>query len=201
MQKLKYDLVEDKLINLGLKIFTANDLCQIFGAGKRASEAFLSYNAKRKVLVRLKKGFYSLRRNLPHDFLIANKIYSPSYVSLETALSFYSIIPETVYAITSISSKKTASFLANGREFIYHKIKLPSFIGYTSKQVGNDIVYLALQEKAVADFCYFVFLKKKGWNDRLTLRGLDEKKVMDYLKILNGGKLVRFWKELPKKND
>jgi len=172
MQKLKYTLIEDKLTNLGLKIFTANDLCQIFGASKRAAESFLSYNARRGNFVRLRKGFYCLRRNLPHDFLIANKIYFPSYVSLETALSFYSIIPEAVYSITSVTTKKTATFLVGEKQFIYHKIKISSFNGYVSVKISSDIVYLASPEKAVADFCYFVFLGKKEWNDRLTLRGI-----------------------------
>jgi predicted transcriptional regulator of viral defense system len=40
-------------------------------------------------------------------FMVANKIYEPSYVSLESALAYYEIIPETVFGVTSISSRKT----------------------------------------------------------------------------------------------
>jgi predicted transcriptional regulator of viral defense system len=40
-------------------------------------------------------------------FMVANKIYEPSYVSLESALAYYKIIPETVLGVTSISSRKT----------------------------------------------------------------------------------------------
>lgn len=194
MQKLKYNLVEDKLINLGLKVFTANDLCQIFGAGKRASEAFLSYNAIKTNLIRLKKGFYAFKRNLPHDFLIANKIYTPSYVSLDSALSFYGLIPETVYAITSVTSRKTNSFLVESKQFVYHKIKKEAFTGYAVQKVGGETAYLALPEKAVADFYYFVFLKKRSLYERLSMKDLDKDKLKKYLKMLKGERLISFWR-------
>jgi len=203
MQKLKYHLVEEKLASLNLKIFTALDLSQLFGASKRASEAFLSYNTQKGLLIRLRKGFYAFPRNLPHDFLIANQIYSPSYVSLETALSFYGLIPEIIYPVVSITTKKTSSFLINNREFVYHKIKPPAFTGYELVSVGKDKAYLAIPEKAVADFVYFVFLNIKSWYDRFDFGKVNGKKVEDYLKLFNKESLIDFWRELRnrRKND
>ena len=55
-------------------------------------------------------------------FLIANKSYYPSYISLETAFSYYNIIPEIVYNITSITSKKTIEFNFQNSTFTYNKI-------------------------------------------------------------------------------
>jgi predicted transcriptional regulator of viral defense system len=43
-------------------------------------------------------------------FEIANRIYAPSYVSFEMALSYYGLIPESVFAITSASTRKTSRF-------------------------------------------------------------------------------------------
>lgn len=51
--------------------------------------------------------------------LIANRIYQLSYLSLETALSFYSVIPEGVYALTSVSSRKTQTMHTPVASFIY----------------------------------------------------------------------------------
>ncbi len=41
---------------------------------------------------------------------LANKIVQPSYISLESALSYYQIIPERVYGVTSVTSKKTSQY-------------------------------------------------------------------------------------------
>ena len=63
-------------------------------------------------------------------FKIANRIYSPSYVSLESALSYYHLIPESVYGITSISTRKTYHFRTSIGEFIYRSLKPSLFFGY-----------------------------------------------------------------------
>jgi len=41
---------------------------------------------------------------------IANELVSPSYISLETVLSFYSIIPDAVVSYTSVTTKQTKFF-------------------------------------------------------------------------------------------
>ncbi|MCG2758861.1 MAG: hypothetical protein L6263_10560, partial [Desulfobacteraceae bacterium] len=59
------------------------------------------------------RGYY-IFANLELDenvlFEIANRIYSPSYISFEMALSYYQIIPERVYGLTSATSRKTMAF-------------------------------------------------------------------------------------------
>lgn len=192
MQKLKRHLVEKTLGEMGLKIFTANDLVQIFGANKRASQAFLSYNTQNGFLVKLRQGYYSLSSYPPSDFLIANKIYFPSYVSLDTALSFHGLIPETIYNITSVTTRKSSQFVIGGREFVYHKIKTSAFTGYRPERVNGEIVQLASPEKAVADFWYFVYLRKRQPYERLSVRGTDQHQIKEYLNLLGGPRLVAF---------
>ena len=65
-------------------------------------------------------------------FKIANRIYLPSYVSLESALSYYHLIPESIYGITSISTRKTYHFKTSIGEFIFRSIKPPLFLFYPS---------------------------------------------------------------------
>ena len=59
-------------------------------------------------IIRLKKGLYvasprTSRMELS-PFLLANHIYGPSYVSMQTALRYYGLIPEAVYSVQSMTT-------------------------------------------------------------------------------------------------
>ena len=192
MKKLNLHQVEEKLLSLNVRIFTPQDLSFVFGANKRAVQGFLNYNAKKGVFVRLKKGLYSLKRNFPQEFFLANNLYSPSYISLESALSYYHLIPETVYAVTSITSKPTREFEVNGRLFEYRKIKKQAYTGYVPQEIQGEVAYLATPEKAMADFFYFVSLGKKNFNDRLRLEKIKRRVLMQYLSLFDRKKLISF---------
>ncbi len=70
---------------------------------------------------KLRRGYY-LFADTPLDepalSLIANRLYAPSYVSFESALSRHGLIPEGVYAVTSASTRKTA---------VFSKMRLPGY--------------------------------------------------------------------------
>jgi predicted transcriptional regulator of viral defense system len=87
-------------------------------------------------------------------FLIANKLYAPSYISFEMALSYYGLIPEGVYSITSATSKKTAKFKTQIAEFFYHNLKPQLIFGYNLRRVGGRQYKFAEMEKAVLDYLY-----------------------------------------------
>lgn len=67
----------------------------------------------------------------------ANRIYSPSYISLHTALAFYSMIPEAVVQFTSITSLKTASFTNDFGEYSYRNVKKGLMFGYELKPIAD----------------------------------------------------------------
>lgn len=87
-------------------------------------------------------------------FLIANRLYTPSYVSFESALSYYELIPEGVYSITSACGKKTSSFHTPIAEFTYKKIKSEFLFGYNLQKKGDQAYKIAAIEKAVLDYLY-----------------------------------------------
>lgn len=180
MKKLNLHKVEEQLVSSGLKLFTASDLMVAFGVEKRAAQAFVSYNVKKGAFLRLKAGLFALKNNLPSEFVIANRLYFPSYISLDSALSYYNLIPETVYAITSVTPKSTREFEVNGRAFDYRRIKKQAFTGYVPKSIRGETVYVATPEKAVADFLYFVSLGKRKGNDRLKLNKIDSSQLKQY---------------------
>ena len=83
---------------------------------------------KKKGLLRpLRRGLYVLnaedRRVEPSPFYLANQIYFPSYVSLESALAFYGFIPEFVAATTSVTTRKTCRFENEFGIFTYQHIR------------------------------------------------------------------------------
>ncbi len=90
----------------------------------------------------------------PALFTIANAIYSPAYISFEMALSYYHLIPESVYGITCATTKKTAAFQTPVGDFIYRSVKPEAFFGYSPVPYRKQRYLLAEPEKALMDYFY-----------------------------------------------
>lgn len=85
---------------------------------------------------------------------IANRLYEPSYLSLEFALSHHSLIPEAVFGHSSVTTRKTRNISTDIGSFDYRKIKKELFFGYNIIS-GDNIKYkLAEPEKALLDLLY-----------------------------------------------
>jgi len=189
MSKLNWRNFEEVAAEKGLKIFSPRDISLFFDVSPRAARGFLGYNTKRGFIIKLKRGIYTLKKNLPPDFLIANKLYEPSYVSLSTALSFHQLIPETVYSITSVTPKPTREFEVLGRTFSYNRIKKEAFAGYEPREISGETVLVATPEKAVVDFLYFVSLGKRSYNDRLKIKQVDREKLGKMVELFENQRL------------
>jgi predicted transcriptional regulator of viral defense system len=87
-------------------------------------------------------------------YLISNRIYSPSYVSLESALAHYRLIPEGVYTITAATSLKTQTFTTFMGTFSYRHIKPQMMFGYRLLNVDRHHCRIAGVEKALLDYFY-----------------------------------------------
>lgn len=194
VHSLKWELFEDTLLERDLKIFTLNELRRIFKVSNEALKHFLVRWIKRGKVLRLKRGVYCLKRNRPTDFLVANKLYQPSYISLEFALSYFGIIPESIYAITSVTSKPTRQFFCLEKQFVYLRIKKEAFGGYTTKNINNLTIFVATPEKAVADYFYFILLGKKKFNERIDWKKFNQVEVKRILKESFGVKNKRLEK-------
>jgi predicted transcriptional regulator of viral defense system len=113
---------------------------------------------KNHSIIRVKKGLYIFGPNYQRKpislEILANAIYSPSYLSLEYALSKYGLIPERVYAITSICLKRSRTFTNSIGTFVYKTRPLSVYpIGIQSVEVPREGNYLiATPEKALVDF-------------------------------------------------
>jgi len=98
--------------------------------------------------------YWNIQINQSLLYFISNKIYSPSYISLESAFNYYWIIPEQVFSITGVSTKKSIYFDSEIAYFSYKKIKSDLFWWYKIVKI-NDIKYLIAEiEKAILDYLY-----------------------------------------------
>jgi predicted transcriptional regulator of viral defense system len=159
---------------------------------------------KKKWLIELKKGTYVINKPYFKDRLdvnfIANSLYFPSYISLESALSLYNMIPEGVFVVTSVSTKKTNRFKNEFGEFSYSSVKPSLFFGF--EKISG--IFFATREKALLDFLYFNLPKLDPNMDLIgnyRLQNLDKlnKTVFkEYLKRFNSKKLTALAEKLLK---
>ena len=134
----------------------------------------ISYWSKKGLIIKLRNGFYlfpEYKTRSGFEFYVANKIYRPSYISLHSALAFYGMIPESVVQITSVTSRKTASFSNAVGEFSYKTVKPDLMFGYDVKPiVEGHSFFLAKPEKALIDLLYlYPFYNTKSEIEELRL--------------------------------
>jgi predicted transcriptional regulator of viral defense system len=135
--------------------FTINDLRKIDPNFYRQQ---LTYWQKEGYIKPFAGGIYILadqQMDEPTCFMLANRLYEPSYLSLETALAYYQVIPEAVLSITSVSSRKTKQYQSEWGSLTYRSVKPVLMFGYEVIEVSSTRKYLlARPEKAVLDYLY-----------------------------------------------
>lgn len=105
----------------------------------------------------VKKGLYiagsALNTAKPEPSLLANHILGPSYVSLDTALSYHGWIPERVYEVASMTTKASRRFTTPLGVFTYTHLSLPYYaFGIRQIQLADDqYAMMASPEKALFD--------------------------------------------------
>lgn len=151
---------------------------------------------KSKFIKPLAGGYYILADKSVNEelfFMIANKLYEPSYVSLESALAYYRVIPESVLGVTSVSSLKTKKFESAWGIFNYRSVKPLYMFGYLVIDSGTVTKFrMANLEKAVLDYLYLnpgiqtkADFEGLRWNKE-SLQGLrDNNLLLSYLDIFN----------------
>ena len=135
----------------GVKIVTLSDLRKLLDIEKdNTSYKIAEKLVAEKFLLRLKKGVYLSTFNPPDSFEIANAIYTPSYISLESALNYYGVLPQFPYSVTSVSPKKSKKLLIDGKEFEY--VQISHKLYWDFRREGQTVI--ASPEKALLDMIY-----------------------------------------------
>jgi predicted transcriptional regulator of viral defense system len=184
-----------------LKDFTVFSLSDIKKIDPKFHRRQLNTWQDKGYIKKLRRGYYIFTDTALDEqvlFLIANKLYSPSYVSFETALSHYNLIPEGVYVVTSASSKKRMEFATPIGRFSYQQLKPQLIFGYSLEKRGKQSYKLAEIEKAVLDYLYLhptagkkADLYEWRFNSEEFKVGADMNKFNRYLKVYNNRSLER----------
>jgi len=111
-------------------------------------------------IYQLRRGLYAVappyQKNKPHPFVVANNIVRASYVSCQSALAFYGMIPENVHQTTSVTGKRPGIWETPLGAYQYRHIKPELLRGYrlTEVSAGRNAL-VAAPEKALLDLVYF----------------------------------------------
>ncbi len=191
---MTYNALKEQLTSF--VVFTLNDIRKVEPSFYRSR---LNEWQSKGYIKKLRRGYYIFNDTKLDEqalFLIANKLYAPSYVSFEMAFSHYGLIPESVYGITCVTTKKTASFKTPLGEFIYHKVKPSLMFGYNLVNYQNQNYKMAEIEKAVLDYLYInPQIETKAdffelrFNSQEFLAKADMQKLNQYLAVFKNNNL------------
>lgn len=111
---------------------------------------------KNKDIIRVKKGIYVLGEDYgkPYNrFILANLIYGPSYVSGQTALAYWNMIPERVELMISMTAKRKKQYETPVGRFSYYYCPPKAFnMGVRLEDAGEGKkILIASPEKALCD--------------------------------------------------
>ena len=193
---MDYVAVSSALRRHKMYLFTLRDLENLFPEekSKTIKNNFTRWLSKGYFL-RLRRGVYEFVEQgtglkIP-DLYVANRLYEPSYVSLETALSIYSITPEIAAGVTSVTARPTRTFKNKYGAFFYRSCKKKAFTGYTLMLYEGFKVCMADKEKALVDFLYYrlrsagpLDFGEERLNKRI-LKEIDWKKAFGYAELFN----------------
>lgn len=156
-------------------------------------------------IIKLKNGVYAVadRKNKIKKEHVAYRLYEPSYISLEWALSYYGLIPEMVFNVTSVTTKTTRNYDNKIGLFIYRHIKPAMFVGYKKMDVENQPYLMALPEKALVDYLYLNSSKINNQDEfdelrlnEVEIKRLDSKKIEEFGELTGSKKVKKIIKML-----
>ncbi|CAN5164050.1 hypothetical protein BH09BAC1_BH09BAC1_23290 [soil metagenome] len=185
------------------RVFSLRDVTKVYPVF--ASNRFSEWQSK-GYITKLIKGWY-IFNDVPTSettlFQISNALCRPSYVSLESALSFYGAIPEQAFTITSITTTKTRDYTTPRGRFTYQVLKPSLYFGYRIlPQVTGRAVLMAELEKTLLDYLYLnpklnclETIEALRLN-REVMQTMDKGKMEAYLSLFNNKALEKRYEVL-----
>lgn len=158
-------------------------------------------------LISVRRGLYvtgpSTDLTQPEPFLIANHLRGPSYVSVEAALSYWELIPERTYEISSVTVKTSKKYTTPVGRYTYQQLPLPYYaFGIRSVELKHkQTVLIASPEKAICD--KIILTPKINLRSMIQTRALlmeDLRIEEDMLQKLDWRMIDSWSEDAPKKN-
>lgn len=159
--------IDDQLRRLPVPYFTDVQFAALVGGSNHSRYGKIKRLIANNTLLHIRRGLYCLNPEIaqikPQPLALAQHIYAPSYISLESALSYHQLIPEQVTIITSVATKRAKDFVTPLGVFSYKRIPAAGF--YTEVELIQKEMqsfFIAKPWKAITDY---VFCYKKNWHD------------------------------------
>jgi predicted transcriptional regulator of viral defense system len=121
---------------------------------------------------------------------LACRIYAPSYIGLASALSYYELIPEAVFQITSITTRRNKHITTPVGAFNYRSITPRLFFGITTATFNNETFLISDVEKTLLDYLHFhaghitsTYIKELRLNNATLKTIINPIKLKDYLTL------------------
>ncbi len=144
--------------------FSDAELMKILPKSADSRYALVKRAIASKDIIHIRRGLYVLSKKHHRSginlFEVAQKIYGPSYVSLESALSYHGWIPESVPTITSVCLKRSKEFFTPMGVFAYSRSPKFNYIGVERIHSGKTLFFMAAPTRALVDLVVF---NKKDW--------------------------------------
>jgi hypothetical protein len=161
-------LIEKIRGSVGADVFTDNAMMNVLQGSADSRYGIVKRALRAGDIIRLKRGLYAFgprhQRKGINLFQLAQTIYGPSYVSVESALAYHGWIPEAVYATTSVSAKRSKEVETPLGFFSYVNVPSNDFLAGVRRITAPDGVFLmATPWRALADYVYAHKLDWKGF--------------------------------------
>jgi len=197
-------LVETLRDQLPTDVFTDTEVTSLFQGSANARYGLVKRAIANKDIIQLRRGVYSFGKRHQREPLnlyeLAQRIYSPSYVSLETALSSHGWIPEAAYTVTSVCARRSTEFETALGLFSYTRIPSFNFVGVDRVIQGRSVYLIATPMKALLDYVFVHRVDKMGARELAAslrieeelLRSISRETLLQLMKSHRSKRVTRF---------
>ncbi|MBI3533883.1 MAG: type IV toxin-antitoxin system AbiEi family antitoxin domain-containing protein [Deltaproteobacteria bacterium] len=148
-------------------VFTDTELIHILSDSAASRYNRIKRAIAKGEIIQIRRGLYCLGKRYQkkgvYPYELAQKIYAPSYISLESALSYHDLIPEAVYTITSASTRRSCQFKTSLGVYSYQKVPMQTF--FTGVERIKHETHFFLMASPLKALCDYVFTRRLDWKD------------------------------------
>ncbi len=166
--KVMKSLTEKVFESLPHSDFSTEDVVTLFPGSENRRYGLVKRAIASGEVIHIRRGLYCLapkyQRRKINLYSLAQRVYGPSYISLESALSLHGWIPEAVYTLTSVSLNKSKEFKTSLAVFRYNRVPQKVFYADVERLADrqDNAFLMATPLKALADY---VYVHKRDWAD------------------------------------
>jgi len=187
---MKHFTLRNYLEEIGLEIFTLNDVVKISEQKKEVVKSSLTRLVRQEKFYRLKANYYSLRK-IENKFLF-QKLYPNTYIGLYSALEYYGTTTQRYNNLDLITQKTLRNQNIENIEIDFHKMKTELFFGFKKIPFNNTEVFISNIEKTIIDCTIFsskVYLSDINEFIRLNKEILNLELILNYLQKIDSSTL------------